>query len=256
MKIAIGGISHETNTFNIVPTSLDAFRSGRGRMYYGEEMIHRLDGTNTVIGGFIEASRQHNLSLTPTFFAEAPPTTGTVSREAFEFMENELLRGVQGANIEGILLNLHGAMVAEGYDDPEGHVLKKVRESVRKDTPIVLVHDFHGNLSREWIDNASAIIGYKTAPHTDMGEMGREGGRVIAEILDGKVKPAMAMEKPSILIGGGLMTVVDTPLDVIKSPLFWTMSRAKEMEKESNVINATVMGGFGHADVPRGAWAL
>ena len=82
-----------------------------------------------------------------------------------------------------------------------------------------------------------------------MSIRGVEGGKVMASILRDKLQPTMAMAKPGILIGGGLMTVVDTPLDVIKAPLFWIMSRAREMEQTPDVINVTVTGGFGHADV-------
>lgn len=245
MRIAIGGISHETNTFNTVPTDLEQFQINTGK-----EILQSLKDTNTVIGGFIDAAEEYQFDLIPTIFANAPPVTGLVTQQAFEYLENQLIQTMRETQADGILINLHGAMVAAEYDDPEGHILNRLRAVVGNQVPIILVFDLHGNITQDWIDNANVIIGYKTAPHTDMSIRGVEGGKVMASILRDKLQPTMAMAKPGILIGGGLMTVVDTPLDVIKAPLFWIMSRAREMEQTSDVINVTVTGGFGHADVP------
>jgi microcystin degradation protein MlrC len=245
MRLAIGGISHETNTFNTIPTDLEQFQ-----IRTGNEIIQSLKGTNTVIGGFIDAAEKYQFDLVPTIFANAPPVTGLVTQQAFEYLENQLIQSMRETQADGILINLHGAMVAAKYDDPEGHILNQLRAVVGNDIPIVLVFDLHGNITQDWIDHANVIIGYKTAPHTDMNLRGIEGGKVMASILREKLQPTMAIAKPGILIGGGLMTVVDTPLDVIKAPLFWIMARAREMEQSPDVINVTVAGGFGHADVP------
>jgi microcystin degradation protein MlrC len=245
MRIAIGGISHETNTFNTVPTDLEQFRVATG-----EEIIRTLTNTNTVIGGFIDAAEEYQLDLIPTVYANAPPVTGLVTKKAFEYLEARLVQTMLKTQADGILINLHGAMVAAEYDDPEGHILTKLRTAVGNEVPIILVFDLHGNITQDWVDNTNVIIGYKTAPHTDMSIRGVEGGKAISSILRDNLQPTMAMAKPGILIGGGLMTVVDTPLDVIKAPLFWIMSRAREMEQNPDVVNVTVAGGFGHADVP------
>jgi microcystin degradation protein MlrC len=147
-------------------------------------------------------------------------------------------------------------MVTEKYDDPEADVLKKTRESVGEKIPIVLVHDLHGNISESWLEYADVIIGYKTAPHMDEFERGVEGGRVMVQMLKGLVKPTMALRKPRILIGGGLMTVVDQPLAMVKPPMYKLMSLARRMEQEHRIVNVTVAGGFGHADVPRAGMGI
>lgn len=107
------------------------------------------------------------------------------------------------------------------------------------------------NISDQWLDYADAIIGFKTSPHVDEFERGLEAGRVISSIIKGKIKPTMALAKPPILIGGGLMTIVDDPLGMIKPPMHRLVHLAKKMELEDRVVNVTVAGGFGHADVPR-----
>jgi microcystin degradation protein MlrC len=142
-------------------------------------------------------------------------------------------------------------MVAEKCDDPEAEILREIRETVGQDIPIVAVFDLHGNISKSWLEYADVIIGYKTSPHADEFERGLEGGKVINLILKGLVKPTMALRKPPILVGGGLMTVVDQPLAMVKPPLYRLISLARRMERDDRVVNVTVAGGFGHADVPR-----
>jgi len=250
MRIAIGGLHHETNTFNAVPTDLRAFQTGLGATYRGEEILSAFNGTRTVIGGFIDASRRYNFELIPTFYAQAGLNTGTVTREAFEYLEGQLIKEIRKAEADGVLLFLHGAMVAEGYDDPTGHTLKMIRKAVGKTVPIVMVHDLHGNITRQWVEEADVILGFKTAPHVDMYDRGLEGGKVLMSILRDGLRPTMALEKPPILVGGGLMTIVDQPLSMIKAPMHHLVALAREMEREEGVVNVTVAAGFGHADVP------
>lgn len=256
MKVAIGGLHHETNTFNIKPTDLDSFRTGIGLLVSQYDIVSHLRNTGTVMGGFIAAASECGFELVPTFYAQAGYDTGTVNQGAFDYLEGELLSALSGAHADGILLHLHGAMVTEKYDDPEAEVLKKVRESIGDKIPIVLVHDLHGNISKSWLEYADAIIGYKTAPHKDEFERGVEGGKLMMQILKGFVKPTMALEKPRILIGGGLMTVVDQPLAMVKPPMYRLMSLARKIEQSDRVLNVTVAGGFGHADVPRAGMGI
>jgi microcystin degradation protein MlrC len=251
MKVAIGGLFHETNTFNVRPTELGAFRIGFGVTASGKEILTHFENTRTVLGGFIASASQFDFEPVPTFYAQAGLDTGTVSQEAFDYLEKELLEAIASARADGVLLNLHGAMVTERYDDPESEILKKTRQAVGDRIPIVLVHDLHANISQSWLKYSDAIIGYKTSPHVDEFERGLEGGKLISRILEGRVKPTMAVRKPPILIAGGLMTVVDQPLAMVKPPLYRLVSLARRMEREERVVNVTVAGGFGHADVPR-----
>jgi microcystin degradation protein MlrC len=256
VNIAIGGLVHESNTFNVRRTELEAFRSGFGIIASGKEILTSFQNTKTVLGGFIASASMCGFDLVPTFYAQAGLDTGTVGQEAFDYLEKTLVGAISSTSAEGVLLHLHGAMVTERYDDPETEILKRTRQTVGEETPIVVVHDLHGNISESWLNYADAIIGYKTSPHVDEFERGFEGGKVIHRILKGHVKPVMAIRKPPILIGGGLMTVVDQPLAMVKPPLFKLVSLARRMERDEQVVNVTVAGGFGHADVPRAGMGI
>jgi microcystin degradation protein MlrC len=256
MRVVIGGLAHESNTFNARRTELEAFKTGYGLIASDKEILTQFKNTGTVLGGFIEAASQFNFDLVPTFYAQGGLDTGTVSQEAFDYLEEKLLSAISSASADGVLLHLHGAMVTERCDDPEAEVLKKTRQIVGDKVPIVLVHDLHGNISDSWLEYSNVIIGYKTSPHVDEFDRGLEGGRVISRILKGHVKPTMAFRKPPILIGGGLMTVVDQPLAMVKPPLYRLVSLARRMEQEERVVNVTVAGGFGHSDVPRAGMGI
>jgi len=256
MRVVIGGLAHESNTFNVRRTELEAFKTGYGLIASDKEILTQFKNTGTVLGGFIEAASQFNFDLVPTFYAQGGLDTGTVSQEAFDYLEEKLLSAISSASADGVLLHLHGAMVTERCDDPEAEVLKKTRQIVGDKVPIVLVHDLHGNISDSWLEYSNVIIGYKTSPHVDEFDRGLEGGRVISRILKGHVKPTMAFRKPPILIGGGLMTVVDQPLAMVKPPLYRLVSLARRMEQDERVVNVTVAGGFGHSDVPRAGMGI
>src|SRR5690349_20453964 len=132
MRIAIGGISHETSTFAPAPTRLQDFEAGFG-LFRGEALIERFRGTNNCTGGFIAGSERHGYGLAPLLWTFAYPG-GLIPRKDYEALEGEFLDRLKGAMtagpIDGVLLDLHGAMVVEGADDGDGHFLSSVRKVV------------------------------------------------------------------------------------------------------------------------------
>ena len=136
MRIAIGGISHESSTFTTVETTRASFSERYGDLV-GGAILDKFRGVNTPIGGFIAVAEEHGLELIPTIFADAMPSA-PATRVVFEELLAGLIDGINGAGtIDGVLLELHGAMVAEGVDDGEGDILQAVRECVGSQVPIV-----------------------------------------------------------------------------------------------------------------------
>ena len=250
MRVAVGGFAHETNTFHPAPTTLEAFQRPPAVWVQGESLIQTFTNTRSVIGGFLDVAREQSWSVLPTFFADHPPTTGTLTAEAFGSIRDHLVTSVKEARPDAALLFLHGACVAEGVADPEAVVLAELRAALGPNTPIVVVHDLHANIGLGWLDSATAIVGYKTAPHTDFYERGREGATLLGRILRREVQPVMAARKPPILIKAGLMSMTDAPLALIKPTMFWVMQRAHEIERDPRILNVTVAAGFGDADTP------
>ena len=245
LKVAVGGFHHETNTFNPKPTLLKHFHE-----YRGSEIVEEFRGTNSVLGGFVDSAVSLGLALKPTIYAEAPLVTGLIVREAFEHYRDLLAKEVAEANPDGVLLFLHGSAVADGYESPESEILRCLKEVLGDDVPIVVGCDYHANVSEEWLQHSDAIVAYKTSPHVDMYERGAEACRILRGIIKGEIEPVMEIEKPPILLKGGLMTIVDTPLQVHKSPFFLAVNRARRYERRDDVVNVSVCSGFGDADVP------
>ena len=250
MRVEIGGFVHETNTFHPSPTTLAEFREPTGTWVEGDTLLETFAGTRSVLGGMIAVGRARGWTLVPTLYADGGATTGLIAAEAIETIRRALVDGVAAARADGVLLFLHGAAAAEGLADPEAVVLRDVRAAVGPTVPVVVVYDLHANIGLEWLEYATAIIGYKTAPHTDFYERGAEGAELLDRTLRGEVRPAVAAHKPPILVKSGLMSMTDAPLALIKPPMFWLMERARELEREPGILNVSVAAGFGDADTP------
>jgi microcystin degradation protein MlrC len=255
MRVAIGGFSHETNTFNPRPTTLERIRRD-GQYLEGDAVVEFHRGTRTVFGGIVDAAPEQGLTLVPTFFATHGPSTGLIDREVVEHCTSRIVDGVRRAAADGILLHLHGAAAADGIDDPEAHILRAVREAVGPTVPLIVVYDLHANIGPSWAQHANAIVGYKTAPHSDLYERGVDGAVLMRRTLAGEVRPIVRLAKPPILIKSGLMSMTDAPLALIKPPMFWLMARSRELERLPGVLNVSVAAGFGDADVPEAGMTM
>lgn len=111
MRVAIGGVSHETNTFSNIRTTLDLFQQCEG-----QAILDAFTGTKSSLGGFIDVASREGFTVVPTFFGRATPS-GIVAADAIETIEQRILDGIAAAHadggLDGILLALHGAMVTE-----------------------------------------------------------------------------------------------------------------------------------------------
>ncbi|MCL5027270.1 MAG: M81 family metallopeptidase [Chloroflexi bacterium] len=241
MKIAIGTISHETNTFSNIPTNRDEF--AKQGISFGQEIIDRFAGTQTIEGAFIDAARQYGFDLLPTIYATAIPG-GVIPRETLDFFLDNMLDAIRRAGtVDGVQLQLHGAAVVEGIDDPEGFILQALRQLVGKDVPIVSTLDLHANMTEEMVSNADILVGYDTYPHVDQYERAREVADLLMRIKGG-LRPVGALEKPP------LMPPLQTGVTTTDTPMRMLMEMAHAVEKEKGIITASVFSGFPFADIP------
>ncbi len=240
MRLVIGKISHESNTFSVIPTDLEAFNE-RG-CYRGDDILTAFDGTNTPLGGFLAGARSQGVALIPTVAADATPA-GPVTRTAFETLVDELLHRIRTAGaFDGILLQLHGAMVTDDHEDGEGAILSAVRNEVGWEVPIITTLDLHGNVTELMIEGATAFFGYDTNPHVDGYERGLEAFSAMVRTIQGESEPVMARSQPPIM-PHPLRVRTDT------GPLVDLLDRAREWEKSPGVINVSAFGGWPHVDV-------
>ncbi|MEM9148346.1 MAG: M81 family metallopeptidase [Pseudomonadota bacterium] len=184
-RIATAGFQHETNTFAPMPTRLADFERGGAwpALLRGEAMLEAFDGTNIPTAGFLEA--RADATLVPLLWAAAEPG-GFVAQAAFDAISGELLDRLQAAGqVDGLYLDLHGAMVTEDVEDGEGELLRRLRAAVGPDLPIVVSLDLHANITAAFAEHASAVAIYRTYPHIDMAATGARAARLLRLLLDG-----------------------------------------------------------------------
>jgi microcystin degradation protein MlrC len=241
-RVLVGGIWHETNSFSPVRTDLAAFR--RYLFLEGEAVIAGSRGTNTEIGGMIAAAPAADLDLVPSVYIGAAPS-GMVAREVIDFVVGRLVADIRAsAPLDGVLLALHGAMVADGIDQADAFVVRSVREAIGPDLPLVCTIDFHANVERALVDPADVLIGYKTLPHVDMGARGEEAARLIARLIAAGRKPHKAFRKLPLL-------TVPQRQPTHESPMREIMADLAEVERDPEVVTASVLGAFAYCDVPQ-----
>jgi microcystin degradation protein MlrC len=241
MRIVTGAISHETSTFTPVPTGWENYHEHFGYLR-GAEIIERFRGTNIPTGGFIEGAAAHGFELIPTIFAEPHPS-GPTPRAIFDAILGDMLERIAAAGaIDGVLLELHGSMVAEGVDDGEGHILAAVRELVGSNVPIVAQLDIHSNVSQRMVDLADVLIGRETYPEVDMAARGRECADVLVRILRDGLRPTMALHRIPMIWGMNQVTA--------HSPMREAIAELHRIEAQPGVICGSIATGFRLADVP------
>jgi microcystin degradation protein MlrC len=234
-KIVVASMMHETNTFSPVPTPLAAFRP-----LAGAAAIEEFRDTNTQFGGFLGVAGELGAEIAVPIAANAHPS-GYVERRAYEDMAEAIVGAVRGG-CDAAFLALHGAMVAEHVDDGEGELLRRIR-AVAPRLPIAVGLDFHAHVTAAMVENATVITGYRTYPHIDMAETARRAGHTLARALRGEIRPAMVWGTRPMMTS----TLVHTPS---RQPMKDVMDMATAAETTGAVLNASVFGGFPHADIP------
>ena len=187
-RIAIAGFMHETNCFVPDPTDYDdfAYPADRPGMPRGDDMLAEFEEKGAATAGFM-AGNDGNHEIYPLLWASATPG-GAVTRRAYEMISSELVsRLSQALPVEGVYLDLHGAMVSEEFEDGEGELLRRVRAVVGEEIPIVISLDYHANVTPEMVCEADAILPYRTYPHIDQYETGQRAAVAMKRLLiDGR----------------------------------------------------------------------
>jgi microcystin degradation protein MlrC len=235
---AVLGLWHETNTFASQPTTLEEFR--QLELAIGDDIGERNAGVGSVIGGFLD---NEELNLSMCLSAGAWPS-GIVTAEASQHIYDESVRRLESiGRVDGVLINLHGAMVAEDVEDPELRLVRAVRDH-HPDTPIAAVLDLHANPSPELISNCDIVISYDTYPHVDMRDRGREAAALLTRSLRTEECFSTIIAKLPLL-ATPLALATDT------EPMSGLQQRAVERARLAGLDRISVAGGFAYSDVRR-----
>ena len=185
-RIAIAGFQHETNTFAPIPTTFADFESPGAwpGLTVGDDVLNVFAGLNIPIGGFLSAAQDWD--LVPLLWTNAEPG-GYVAQSAFDRIAGMICDSIRTAGkIDGLYLDLHGAMVTEDFEDGEGELLRRIRIFTGPDLPIAVSLDLHGNVTPEMAERASSLAIYRTYPHIDMAATGARAKALLeAELAHG-----------------------------------------------------------------------
>jgi len=239
MKIALAGMSHESNTFNKLSTGLETFN-----LFDGNEFLNRSRRVSSA-DGIYEKLTQAGAEAVPLFFANAIPS-GTVRRDAYEYIKSRIIEKLRNqAPWDGVCLALHGSMAVNGVYDPEGDLLEAVRWVVGHEIPIICALDMHATVTERMVTLSDGFAVFRTAPHIDAKETGIRTAEIMLEALKSGKTPVNAFVKIPILVSGEQS---ETRVDPAKM-LFESL---QEYDKLDNVLCASYVMGFPWADSPFG----
>jgi len=230
MRIFMGSLQQETNTFSTVSCQPENFDVSSGK-----DMFERTPATEV----FLVAGAE----LIPSYYAIAVPS-GRMKQDDYIKMVDKMADSLRNAgHVDGVWLYLHGAMDVEGIGSGELYLLKRLREISGFDIPYSVAMDFHGNLSEEIVRYANIIRGYRTAPHRDMKETQIKAAELLLFCIKNAVLPEPAMKILPVILPGDNVLTDDEPFAQINR----IMDRA---EQARNVLSASVFIGQNWADTP------
>src|SRR5271169_4689607 len=184
-RIAVGGFQHETNTFAPLKASWADFERADAWPPFvrGPELFEAVEGFNIPIAGAVPALQALGHELVLLCWCSAPPSS-YVERDAYEKVAGWIIEDLQARGpVDAVYLDLHGAMVAEHFEDGEGELMRRVRAVIGDRVPIVASLDYHTNMTPEMVRYASAMVGYRTYPHIDMAATGGRAALLLDRLL-------------------------------------------------------------------------
>ena len=203
-RIAVGGIQHETNVFGPYQAKYEVFavRDEWPPLCRGERMLDEVGGVNLPVTGAIDRLRELGHEIVPLLWCSATPSA-QVTEDAFERISAMMLETLAAAGpVDGVVLDLHGAMVCEHVADGDGELLRRFRGAVGDDVPIAASLDLHANISDQMLAQASVLEAFRTYPHVDMSDTGRRAADLLHLLLQNGLArfPASAARRTDFLI--------------------------------------------------------
>ncbi len=255
-RIAIGRVNQETNALSPLDTELADFE--RTHFLTGDAVLdvlapraHEVPGIfrNAELSGFARAARKLDAELVPLVSAWAIPG-GPLSRACFESIVGSLTERIRRAlPLDAVYLALHGAMGVRGLRDPEGEILRAVRDVVGPDMPVAATYDLHGNMTRARIERATFHCAYLTNPHRDHARTGARAARLLGATLDGRIRPVTAWRSLPMILGGGVQLDFWPPLRSVYAEM-------RALRRDRRVLDTSLFTVHPWNDDPELGWSV
>jgi microcystin degradation protein MlrC len=236
IRILYGGIAHESNTFIPYLTEKEDFIQIRGN-------------DKAYLGNLWQSLPGKNVEFIFTLVADADPY-GVVSRDAYESFRDEILEGAKNAGpLDGVMLQMHGALHVEGYEDAQVDFIRSLRKIVGEEVIISGSFDLHGNMSEVFVSELNILTAYRTAPHVDGRETVQRALRLLIDAIEKKQQPVIAHINVPILIPGEKGITSVEPLKSLYSQLPGISSR-------EGLMDASIFVGMPWTDVWRAGMSV
>lgn len=244
MRVLVGGIRHELNSFVPGLTGMETFE--RWGHHEGQQII---DEATSSMAGAVSTANARGVELVPTLstFGYAG---GAVIDEVYEELSQRLLTMIEDATFDGIYLQMHGAMATTRRDDPEGELFEQVRQIVGPDKPIAISLDLHCHFTDRMARNVNVAVGFRTCPHTDTYETGERAMGLLVDLLEGTRGPRAVTVQRKIPV-----LVSSEAHDTTFGPLTPMQARARELEAEPGVLAISIFATQPWMDVPDVGWS-
>jgi microcystin degradation protein MlrC len=239
MRLFIATLGTETNTFASFPTGLDDFRRG----FWNEGDIGSIPGSPWAMPAqrWLKHGEALGWEVIQSLHAFAEPAGPTV-RSAYETMRDRILADLAAAGpVDAVLMFLHGAMVADGYDDCEADFVTRMRAQVGARTRIGLELDLHAHIDERLTTAADLIVFYKAYPHIDYAERAADLFSLMRRTLAGEIEPVMAVFDCKVM--GLFPTTRQGPMPGFVDEMF-------AAEGKNGILSLSLNHGFPWADVP------
>ncbi len=240
MRIAIGGMMHESNTFARTRTERQHFEAGS--LTEGPRLREVWQDAHHEVGGFLEAIDAGGHVAVPLGMAWATPG-GVVSDDFFEEFVGTLIQRLRAASPDGVLLALHGAMVTPRHPSADTELLRRIRQAIGPHVPLAVTLDYHGNATPEMAAAADIIVAYQTYPHVDQRDCGRQAATLLMRTLRQEIRPVCEVVRLPLL-----MPLLAQETD--QEPMRPLLEQARLQEKRPPLLRISLLAGFPYADVP------
>ncbi len=239
-RVGIAGFIHESNSFSPIPTPYQHFKDTS--LTRGAALVARWQGTHHQLGGFLQGAREFQFEPVPLLATYGVPSA-PIPSESFEQLASDMTESLRAAlPLDGLLVALHGAAVAENFPDADGELAARFRQILGAQVPIMAVIDLHANISAKLVENTNAIVVYRSNPHLDQRERGLEAAGLMARTLRGEIAPVQALECPPLLLNITKQYTEEAPAkrlyDDVRSLLAWP-----------GILSASTAMGFYYSDV-------
>ena len=245
MRVAIGALMQETNSFAPTVTHMDGFDAGH--LVRGEDMFETFAGTNSEIAGFIEACHEAPDTLIAPLVAANANAGGVIATDTHAALRGEMVARLEATHrkhpVNLVLLALHGSMCALDDFDPEGGLLTAVRSVVGPDVIVSASLDMHANVTQRMVDAADILVGYRTIPHVDQRRTGIRVARPSLAAARGGPRPRTVLCKAPMILPAEHMLTSIGPMHEVRAAADW-------YESEGHVLAASLFGVQPWLDVP------